>query len=176
MTFFRRRLRLLAAVWFLFQGASLSAIVPRDCCATHRRASHHQAPAQQGPPQQESVQQESAQQPSCHKPVTVTPDEAQCPMRGADGAPCAMHKKGHGAHAHHAETSATDTDADAPPCTMRAICTEPMDALVVLLVQPGVLPSHAAFPIDLHVDDAPPVSSTRLIHGLFSPDLPPPRA
>lgn len=164
MTFFRRRLRLLAAAWFLFQGASLSAIVPRDCCATHRQASQ----------QRESAQEQAP----CHKVVTVTPDEAQCPMRGADGKPCPMHRKG---HAHHGDTSSTDTNTDTDAgmpqqCTMRAICNGPMDALVVLLVQPGVLPNPAAFPVDLHVDDAPPASPVRLIHGLFSPDLPPPRA
>jgi hypothetical protein len=31
----RRRLRLYAAAWLLLQAASLSALVPRDCCAAH---------------------------------------------------------------------------------------------------------------------------------------------
>ena len=59
---------------------------------------------------------------------------------------------------------------------MRALCSAPMDALVVLLVQPGVLPNRAAFAVDLPIDAAPPASPSRLIHGLVSPDLPPPRA
>jgi hypothetical protein len=32
----RRRLRAVATAWLLVQAASLSAIVPRDCCAAHR--------------------------------------------------------------------------------------------------------------------------------------------
>jgi hypothetical protein len=31
----RRRLRLYVAAWLLLQAASLSALVPRDCCAAH---------------------------------------------------------------------------------------------------------------------------------------------
>ena len=36
MKSFRRRLRAVATAWLLLQAASLSAIVPRDCCAAHR--------------------------------------------------------------------------------------------------------------------------------------------
>ena len=36
MRFLRRRLRLFVVTWLFFQVTSLSAFVPRDCCAAHR--------------------------------------------------------------------------------------------------------------------------------------------
>jgi hypothetical protein len=65
MMSFRRRLRPLAAAWLLFQAATLSALIPRDCCAAHE--SHAPQP--------------------CHKPAAAT----YCPMPAADGTPCPMH-------------------------------------------------------------------------------------
>jgi hypothetical protein len=38
MTAIRRRLRLWAAAWLVFQAVSLSAFVPRACCLAHRPA------------------------------------------------------------------------------------------------------------------------------------------
>jgi hypothetical protein len=40
----RRRLRLCAAALLVFQAASLSAFVPRDCCAGHRVAVAQEKP------------------------------------------------------------------------------------------------------------------------------------
>ena len=39
----RRRLRLWVAVWLTFQALSLSAFVPRDCCAAHRVAASNES-------------------------------------------------------------------------------------------------------------------------------------
>jgi hypothetical protein len=50
-----------------FQVASLSALVPRDCCASHRPA---------------------AATSDCHQDVAPPP---HCPMAAAEGAPCPMH-------------------------------------------------------------------------------------
>jgi hypothetical protein len=72
MTSLRRRLRLLTATWLIFQAASLSALVPRDCCAAHR-------PAAIGSDQR------------CHENTAAE----QCPMRAANGTPCPMHRGGH---------------------------------------------------------------------------------
>jgi hypothetical protein len=36
MTIVRRHVRLFVAAWLVFQVASLSALVPRDCCLAHR--------------------------------------------------------------------------------------------------------------------------------------------
>src|SRR5262245_35583755 len=43
MTLFRRHLRLWVAAWLAFQVVSLSAFVPRDCCAAHRPPAQEQA-------------------------------------------------------------------------------------------------------------------------------------
>jgi hypothetical protein len=42
MTSFRHCLRLWAAAWLVFQVATLSALVPRDCCAAHK--AQHEKP------------------------------------------------------------------------------------------------------------------------------------
>jgi hypothetical protein len=36
MKVIRRHLRFYAAAWLIFQAASFSTLVPRDCCAAHR--------------------------------------------------------------------------------------------------------------------------------------------
>jgi hypothetical protein len=69
----RRSLRLWMAIWLVVQVASLSALVPRDCCAAHSSAAR-------------------AAKPGCHEQVTAT----QCPMHATDGTPCPMHRGGHG--------------------------------------------------------------------------------
>jgi hypothetical protein len=43
MTLLRRHLRLWVAAWIAFQALSLSAFVPRDCCAAHRLPAEEQA-------------------------------------------------------------------------------------------------------------------------------------
>jgi hypothetical protein len=59
MSVFRRHLRLWVAAWIAFQVVSLSAFVPRDCCAAHRppaekqagdAACHHAEPASEPMP------------------------------------------------------------------------------------------------------------------------------
>jgi hypothetical protein len=65
----RRHLRAWAVSWMVFQAASLSVLVPRDCCASHRPAS----PA-----------------PGCHQEAAPAP---HCPMPAADGTPCPMHER-----------------------------------------------------------------------------------
>ena len=72
MTSLRRHLQLWVATWLVFQVASLSALVPLDCCAAHRPAA-------------------GDKEPSCHERTAAT----HCPMRAAGGAPCPMHRGGH---------------------------------------------------------------------------------
>lgn len=60
---FRRGLRLWVIAWLLFQAASLSAFVPRDCCLAHRPA----APTEEQ---------------KCHEPVSD-----QCVMRASCDGP-----------------------------------------------------------------------------------------
>ena len=78
----RRHLRVLATAWLLLQAASLSAIVPRDCCAAHRGDAARGAR-------------------NCHQPATVQPDShahhhtpppvdrESCALRGSCGGPMA---------------------------------------------------------------------------------------
>ena len=78
----RSALRLWVTIWLVVQVASLTALVPRDCCAAHSSAAR-------------------AAKPGCHEQVAAT----QCPMRATDGTPCPMHRGGHG------EASETTPDA-----------------------------------------------------------------
>lgn len=84
----RRSLRLLVAIWLVVQVASLSALVPRDCCAAHSST--------------------NAAKPACHEKAAAT----QCPMRAADGTPCPMHRGDH----HEAAGSSRDGCAMRSTC------------------------------------------------------------
>jgi hypothetical protein len=66
MRFLRRRLRLFVVAWLLFQVTSLSAFVPRDCCAAHR-------------PVAEATDH-------CHKPAPPS----DCSLRGSCNVPEAV--------------------------------------------------------------------------------------
>jgi hypothetical protein len=66
MDFLRRRLRLFVLIWLLFQVTSLSALVPRDCCAAHR-------------PVAEATDH-------CHKPAPPP----ECSLRGSCNVPEAV--------------------------------------------------------------------------------------
>ena len=68
MTLFRRHLRLWVAAWIAFQALSLSAFVPRDCCAAHRLPARDQAADA-----------------SCHHPQPEPSPE--CSLRGKCGGP-----------------------------------------------------------------------------------------
>lgn len=67
MAVLRRRLRLCVTLWLVSQVASLSALAPRDCCASHQPAEAEHA---------------------CHENARAR----LCPMRAADGTPCPMHR------------------------------------------------------------------------------------
>jgi hypothetical protein len=137
-----RRLPLWAAAWLVFQVASLAALVPRDCCAAHR------APT-------------SSAEHGCHKTTAAT----HCPMRGADGTPCPMHRG----------RDARDPVSSSGGCSLRSTCSEPMVALAALLWNQGVL----AEPLDVVPDSGLSVvaAATRdpIVNQPDSPDPPPPR-
>jgi hypothetical protein len=84
MSRFRRHLGTLAAVWLVFQAASLSALLPGECCAAHGEA-------------------QAAEE--CHRAAGAGGDEA-CPMAGATGQPCPVHA----AHAEHQVPVSNDAD------------------------------------------------------------------
>jgi hypothetical protein len=75
MTLFRRHLRLCVTAWLVFQAVSLSAFVPRDCCAGHRV-----------PPPDEREAEASCHQP----PEPAASDTEQCALRGTCNGPLGM--------------------------------------------------------------------------------------
>jgi hypothetical protein len=147
MTLLRRRLRLAAAAWILFQAATLSALVPRACCLAHDSA----------------------------KPSSNCHDKAipHCPMAGDDGGPCAMHQ----AHMHgHADHAAADAQVPADECALRGTCGGPAAALFALLSTHGVLTDPYLTLAESPLVGATLPSATQLIRRFASPDAPPPRA
>ena len=163
MTVLRRRLRVAVAAWLLFQVASLSALVPRNCCSAH------QTPA--------------ARSARCHE----TAESSYCPTRASTGVSCPMHQKAQGhheqapvsEHAGHAQAQPQPAGAESSQndrCALRATCTAPMTALAVLLSNHGVMP--AAIGVLPNHRGAPALQPREkdLVNHLAVPDGPPPRA
>ena len=73
MTRFRRHLRLWVAAWLAFQVVSLSAFVPRDCCAAHR------------PPAQDQ-----AVDSACHHPQEAPEPAPDCTLGGGCNGPLSI--------------------------------------------------------------------------------------
>ena len=147
MTTVRRRLRLWVAAWLVFQVTSLSALVPRACCAVQHPAA-------------------SDTKPKCHGETDAGAAAAHCPMRAADGTPCPMHRTGQHNH----------DEKPGDQCSIRGACDGPMSALFAFLSNCGVLadslstsPAFHASAVTLHTRES-------LISRLVSPDPPPPRS
>jgi hypothetical protein len=71
MTIVRRHLRLFVAAWLVFQVASLSALVPRECCLAHKPVAtdgHGKA---------------------CHEAVPAPDNGKRCSLRGTCDGPMA---------------------------------------------------------------------------------------
>jgi hypothetical protein len=156
----RRRLRLCATTWLVFQVAWLTALVPRDCCAAHR-------PAEQG----------------CHESTSAT----ECPMRAADGRPCPMHRGGAERGApqsasaeHHHQPIAAEHDHRTPgrpiDCRLTGVCDGPMAALFALLWNHGILRDATAAMPNAAVRAVVPAAGEHAIGRFEPPDPPPPRA
>ena len=163
MNILRRHVRLWATAWLVLQAASLSAFVPRDCCAAHRPAVAKQ---------------------TCHE---VAP-KAHCPMRAADGKPCPMHRapepaarhgdgtQDHGTHADH---DVMDNRSDGRPaperrCVIGGTCQGPTFALV--LSNPGLLPDGAVRMPQLAIAEPLGVVRSTPLARFQPPDPRPPRA
>lgn len=163
MTVLRRRLRVAVAAWLLFQVASLSALVPRNCCSAHQTAAARTA--------------------RCHE----TAESSYCPLRASKGASCPMHQKAQGHH-EQAQVSGHDGHAQTQPeavsaessrndgCALRATCSAPMTALAVLLSNHGVMPVAIGFLPDRSDAAALPPRQKDLVNHVAVPDGPPPRA
>jgi len=149
MTTLRRRLRLWVAAWLVFQVTSLSALVPRACCAV-----------------QHAVASET--KPECHPNADANAEAAaaHCPMRAADGTPCPMHRTGR--HNHDEEPS--------DRCSIRSACDGPVSALFAFLSNCGVLADLPSTLTGFHASAVTLQTRESLIGRLASPDPPPPRA
>jgi hypothetical protein len=113
MVLLRRHLRLLTVAWLAVQLASFSALVPRDCCSTHRPAA-------------------SVKERGCHENAAAT----RCPMRAADGTPCPMHQD-----SRHAGEGSSDTCSMRGTCKgpMAALLAQ-LSNVGILTVSLSVLP------------------------------------
>jgi hypothetical protein len=84
MTLFRRYLRLYATAWLVFQAASFSTLVPRDCCAAHRPTP---AKAKAGCHEAAPVAHHGS--PATHHAAADDGSGDTCTMRGACDGPMA---------------------------------------------------------------------------------------
>ena len=81
MTTFRHRLHFWVAAWLIFQVATLSALVPQDCCAAHK-AQHQKAPDNTTAPGNAAHDgHHAAMNHGTEQPAPKVPLE-QCVMRG----------------------------------------------------------------------------------------------
>jgi hypothetical protein len=155
----RLHVRSLAATWLLFQVVWVAALVPRNCCAAHQ-------------PEE-----------SCHESVAAT----ECPMRGADGQACPMHRAQNkdqrtASHAdHHGQPAAAfDHHHPAPPvssdCKVGGTCDGPMAALLSLLSSTSILPDSSSSAPDAHIRPLAAAAAVNLVARIEPPDSPPPRA
>jgi hypothetical protein len=152
MTLIRRYLRPCALAWFVLQTASLSALMPADCCAAH---------------------ESRPTRPSCHDAAEPSPTGGHGDAHEASAAhhahqqPAAVHDDHASGHRNAPRGSAAER------CVIRGTCDGP--PLFTLFSHAGVLPTVVAvFP---HVDDLPEVvaADAQSVARPHTPDPPPPR-
>ena len=148
MSALRQHLRFWVTTWLVFQVVSLSALVPRDCCAAHRIATEKEK--------------------SCHEDAAAAPASADgdhCPMPDKAGQACSMHGTAH------------DGDqSPARKCTMQGTCEGPLAAVFVIISNHGVLAQTLQLAHDLTVTAAPNPAREELVSRFTPPASPPPRA
>jgi hypothetical protein len=147
MTRLRRRLRLFAAAWLIFQATSWSALVPRACCLAHDAHLAGQAMA--------ASSDEQAAGSHCARPSESATANAP-----------------HAAH-HH---TAPPTESRRHECAIRGTCGGPAAALFSVISTEGVLVSSVSAPADFPPAGAALVPHDQLIRQFEAPDSPPPRA
>jgi hypothetical protein len=151
MVSLRRHLRAWAVAWIVFQGTSLSALVPIDACAARLSAA--------------AAEQTSATT-TPHKNCHANAAPAPCPMRANSGLPCPMHR----GTSHDMDQSSRET------CSMRGTCDPPVAALLALLSNHGVLTPSSATSPDLSRSWIAPSAAEDPASRLAPPASPPPRA
>ncbi len=160
MSFVRRHLRRGVTAWLLCHALTLSALVPRDCCAMHAHATDGTATHDHSAMSATAAPEEAV---PCHdtaEPVAAAPAPGDhCDMPSSDGAACPMHQSG----------------ALPTGCAMSGVCHAPEAALAAVLwqaVPAPIAPAIAVPHVVTVVSRAADVSPTSLA---VPPDAPPPR-
>lgn len=159
MSFVRRHLRRGVTVWLMCHALTLSALVPRDCCAMHAHAADDTAGHDHAA--MVAAAASDAEAVPCHEtaaPATPAPGD-HCDMPSSEGANCPMHQPG----------------AMPAGCAMTGVCHAPEAALAAVLWQavPAPLAPAVAVPLVVTVvSRTADVSPTSLA---VPPDAPPPR-
>lgn len=148
MACLRRYLRSLTAAWLFWQIATLSAVIPADCCAGHRPAQDHS-----------------------RSDTTAV----HCPMKAAAGSQCPMHRRASGADTEHAYHATTPPPAPTAECRLVGTCPGPLAALIVVISNHAVLPVTAGLSPAFGAFDTFGPLYERPIGQWAPPDSPPPR-
>ena len=126
----RKHLRGLATAWLAFQLVSLSAFVPRDCCAAHQ--AHKPPPA-------------AAADPSCamqhgdhHAAQPAPPVRSECSLRGNCDGPMAALLSVLSTHG-----VLTDSPAVSPALDRGSLAMLPRESLIGRLVPPDSPPPRS---------------------------------
>src|SRR4051794_31526013 len=94
MTLYRRRLRVFATAWLIFQAVSLSVLVPRACCLAHQDAVVTSAHGTEtsAPHCAKPAGTQAATSPHAshgHSPRPTESSRHECAIRGTCGGPAA---------------------------------------------------------------------------------------
>ena len=148
MTLLRKRLRLFAAAWLIFQATSLSALVPRACCLAHQG---HVAAATDA-----ADREEQASVSHCAEPAESATASAP-----------------HAAQGHDRSARPAQTPRD--ECAIRGTCGGPAAALFSVISTEGVLATSLRVSADFPPAGAPIAPRDQLIGQFDPPEAPPPR-
>ena len=148
MTLFRRRLRVLAAAWLLFQATSLSALVPRACCLAHQG---HLAVATDA-----ADHEEQASASHCAEPAESATASSPHARQGHD-------------------RSARPAQPPRDECAISGTCGGPAAALFTVISTEGVLATSLTVSADFPSAGAPLAPRDQPIGQFDPPDAPPPR-
>lgn len=156
MSLVRRHLRRGVVAWLACHALTLTALVPRDCCAAHTHP-----PAAASDVRHDASAPVNA--PPCHEVVAEAPAPPMadhCDMPASDGSACPMHR------------AAASPDA----CALTGVCHAPDAALASVLWQAAVPPAapHLVTPVAALAPR--PLSAPPSVALSVPPDSPPPRS
>jgi hypothetical protein len=149
----RRRMRLWAFAWFLCQGLTLFALVPRDCCAHHRAIP---APAE-----------------AQHTEAQVSTGTPSCPMHADSAAAPSRTVPDHGTEHGPGKPGTVAPGASTDDCVLRGTCDGP--PLFTLFSHTGLLPEVHRLVARAATPAPSLIASANVTGRTESPDSRPPR-